>query len=268
MHTAIQLDQAMFDVRISGAPSTRAALFPDWGPHDRLGVVVTRPLGAIGASYLIQLAITAFYDVRPERRTTNGHYPDIYLLHVGRAFGDHLAFDFWPPRKEVVTGPTAEDVLDAIHDRAITRLAVPDGTRRPVEHRLKEPAAARDRVASSFVYSPTGLVDDADVTIAASDPRTAENTEHVLDPNRFVQMIDNAEKMVASTPEGESPLIDPRQMALGLETKQRVFDRWHEVSDAARIRATEERRALMREGVLTESYRRISVEEALERLVP
>ena len=47
-----------------------------------------RPLGATGASMLIQLAITAFYDVKPSRREVT-LYPEIYLFHVGGRHGNH-----------------------------------------------------------------------------------------------------------------------------------------------------------------------------------
>ena len=77
MHTAVQLNQTMFEVQIDGAVTDSEALLAEWGPYDRLGVVVTEPLGAVGASHLIQLAITAFYDQRPSRRAENAHYPEV-----------------------------------------------------------------------------------------------------------------------------------------------------------------------------------------------
>ena len=64
MHTAVQLNQTMLEVQIDGAVKDSEALLAEWGPYDRLGLVVTEPLGAVGASHLIQLAITAFYDQR------------------------------------------------------------------------------------------------------------------------------------------------------------------------------------------------------------
>src|SRR3954454_9175134 len=112
MHTATQLQADLFAVRRNGKPATREELLPDWEAHDRLGVVMTEPFGAIGAGHLIQLAITAFYDVRPRRRaplpkrpedlSPDAVYPEIYLFHVGGSHGDHSVFDFWPARKEVL----------------------------------------------------------------------------------------------------------------------------------------------------------------------
>ena len=126
MHTARQLDAAYFGITVDGVPSSREDVFPEWGVHDRLGVVVDRPLGATGASMLIQLAITAFYDVKPSRREVT-LYPEIYLFHVGGRHGNHAYYDVYPPRKEVVVADDPAEILEAINDRAITRLAVVDG---------------------------------------------------------------------------------------------------------------------------------------------
>ena len=41
-------------------------------------------------------------------------------------------------------------VLDAINDRAISRLLVPDADPVHVEHQWKEPASARERVVTAF----------------------------------------------------------------------------------------------------------------------
>src|SRR5947209_843676 len=161
MHTARQLNAELFEICKASEFSSREDLLPGWGPLDRLGVVMTEPFGAIGASHLIQLAITAFYDAVPSRREgtlrdkdPRALYPDIYLFHVGGEFGDHSAFDFWPARKEVFVPGDARFVLDAVNDRGITRLAVPDGESQPVEHEWKEPASARDRIKTVLVYGP------------------------------------------------------------------------------------------------------------------
>jgi hypothetical protein len=68
VHTARQFDASHFRVTRDGQPAKCEDLFPEWDPHDPLSVVVTQPFGALGASHLIQLSITAFYDVRPTRR--------------------------------------------------------------------------------------------------------------------------------------------------------------------------------------------------------
>lgn len=83
MHTATQLDSSHFEVRLSDQPATVAELFPAWALHDRFGILVHEPFGALGANLLIQAAITSFYDAAPERRCGSPSYPEIYAFHVG-----------------------------------------------------------------------------------------------------------------------------------------------------------------------------------------
>jgi len=69
MHVVTLLKADMFDVEIDGKPASIAQALPDWNPHDRFGLVIDDALGGIGATHLLQIAITAFYDIKPSRRT-------------------------------------------------------------------------------------------------------------------------------------------------------------------------------------------------------
>jgi hypothetical protein len=271
LHTSKQLDESLFAVSIHGADGSRDEVFPEWHEHDRLGVVVHEPFGAVGACHLIQLAITAYYDVKPRRRdgfvpfrrdapparNPNAIYPEIYLFHVGRDFGNHSIIDVWPARKEVVVEADARVVLDAINDRAITRLAVPDGAPMHVEHEWKEPAAALDRIAGAFAYSASGRVADPDVVIAGTDPRTEANAKQILNPDAtLARALDGP-----SAPEESDPDLLARSYPAQLQRRQ---DAGRDGLDEAR----ERRSALRERGLVWESYRRINVETALQMLVP
>ena len=115
MHAASQLFVEAFEVQVEGERVSPDTVFPDWSPLDRFGIVVTEPLGGLGASLLIQLAIAMFYSVRPDRRAGTPVYPEIYLFHVGGPHGDFSYFDFWPPRKEVrVPARAQENITDSV----------------------------------------------------------------------------------------------------------------------------------------------------------
>jgi hypothetical protein len=74
MHAASQLFVEAFEVQIEGERVSPDTVFPDWSPLDRFGIVVTEPLGGLGASLLLQLAIAMFYSVRPSSViSTSGH---------------------------------------------------------------------------------------------------------------------------------------------------------------------------------------------------
>jgi hypothetical protein len=253
VHTARQLDQSQFAVTIDGKASSREQLLPGWGEHDRLGVVVDEPFGTVGASLLLQLAITAYYDARAERREGR-LYPEIYLFHVGAAHGDHGFYDVFPARKEVLVPDDPAVILEAINDRAITRLAVVDGPSEPVRHHLKEPAAALERIVSAFAYSPTGRVAAPDVEIAALDRRAVVNTTIVLHPTRTYA---EQQQIRAELRGGASLVTVDEDPAPG---------RPDEVPVAERDRVAQGRKAISSGGLPSETYRQVSVANALQML--
>lgn len=128
MHVAELLKSENLSIEINAQDAVLNDLFPNPHRYDRYGFVVTEPYGGLGASLLIQAAIVHFYDFLPERRDVEPMYPEIYMFHVGGKYGDHSSFDFWPPRKEIFldAGQPAE-ILSALVDRGITRLALPEG---------------------------------------------------------------------------------------------------------------------------------------------
>src|SRR5829696_3782503 len=159
----------MFAIELAGRPAALEELFEGFTEHDRLGLVIRRPCGAVGASALIAATITAFYDVQRSVSRNFFIYPDYYLFHVGAPLGDHARLDIWPRRKEVVVEDDPERILEAIDDRAITRLGVEDGPARGLQLDAELLASARARIASSFAYSASGRVDGADVRIVSND---------------------------------------------------------------------------------------------------
>jgi hypothetical protein len=94
MHSSEELRSSDFAIEVGGRRGGIAELFDGFGEHDRLGVVLGEPCGAVG-------------------------------------LGDHRRLDVWPGHKEVVVEAEAQRILEAIDDRAITRLLVEDGV--PVE---------------------------------------------------------------------------------------------------------------------------------------
>lgn len=263
MHTAHQLEESLFAVRIDGEASTRAAVLPDWGPLDRIGVVVHEPFGGVGASLLIRLAITAFYDERPTRRadvTEEGDpravYPETYLFHVGGRHGDHAVLDIWPARKEVFVDDDPLAVLAAINDRGITRLVVPDGIPVPVEHEWKEPAQARDRITSAFLYSATGQVENADVEIEGLKVRTEANVKNILYPEPVLRTV---------VAHGEHLKGPDNEVLRQRRWEARALARAGEAQEGLEL-ARERRKRITNRFGATESYQRSNVDDLLQLL--
>jgi hypothetical protein len=168
MHSSQELRSSSFEIAVAGRRARLEDLFEGFDEHDRLGVVMSEPCGAVGASALITATITAFYDIQRARAPEFFIYPDYFLFHVGRPLGDHGKLDVWPRRKEVVVGEEPEAILEAIDDRAITRLVVEEGEGGEPDFHREALASARARIATCLAYSPSGRVADGDVRIASN----------------------------------------------------------------------------------------------------
>jgi hypothetical protein len=199
MHSSKELRSSSFETTVGGREVGLVDLFEGFDEHDRLGVVVRRPCGAVGASALITATITAFYDIQRARSSDFFIYPDYYLFHVGRPLGDHRRLDIWPPRKEVVVPEDPMELLGAINDRAITRLVVEDGEPGDPELERDAVATARARIATCLAYSASGRVRDADVRIA-SNPVSESYVDGVLDRNGHKGEIDRKNLIEGGVP--------------------------------------------------------------------
>jgi hypothetical protein len=241
MHSAQELRSSSFRVLVGGDEARLVDLFEGFAQQDRLGVVLSRPCGAVGASALITATVTAFYDLQRARGDDFFIYPDYFLFHVGRPLGDHARLDVWPRRKEVVVADDPQTILEAVNDRAITRLVVEHGEPRDPDFQPETLASARARIRTCLAYSASGRVRDADVRIESN--RVAEGyVEGLLDPEARVPRL---------RANGDAALAAAVEARMG------------EVAPEERRRIREARSELVEEGVPVETYRRIDLGEAL-----
>ena len=174
MHSSYALSADDFTVERNGTSEPLTALWPNgWQPDDRLGVLLANPMDAVGCSNLICGTITMFYDhLRATKGTGNFfRYSDVYLFGVGCEPGDFNQLDVWPLHKFIsILQPTAEAVIEAINDRRITLLAVPEtGARCRGEVVLSTWNTFLDQVRAVVLYSSrTGRARDADVTLVGN----------------------------------------------------------------------------------------------------
>jgi hypothetical protein len=253
MHSSRELRSSSFEVRVGGRPAGIPDLFEGFAEQDRLGLVMSSPCGAVGASALIGATITAFYDFHRAREERFFVYPDYYLFHVGRPLGDHARLDVWPRRKEVVVRDEPQAILEAIDDRAITRLVVEDGEPSELGLEAEAVASARGRIRTCLAYSPAGRVEDADVEIAGNGV-TEAYVEAILDPETRIERL-RAEASATRTAAIESRSSIESRIAA-------IESRIGEVERDARMRILRARGDLL-DGRSVETYRRISLDEAL-----
>jgi hypothetical protein len=169
VHTADELTSDSFAITVDDRPARVTDVFLDFDERDRLGVVVRRLCGGVGASALVLACITAFYDAQRARSDDFFICPDYFFFHVGSRLGDHGMLDVWPEHKEVVVPDEPEYILRAINDRGVTRLLVDDGELGRPQFEPQTLASAESRVVTALAYSPDGRVNDADVSVAGND---------------------------------------------------------------------------------------------------
>ena len=237
----------MFAIDVAGRRVGLPDLFEGFGAHDRLGLVMSEPCGAVGASALISATVTAFYDIQRSRGRR--------LLHLSRLLPLPRRAPAGRPR------PTGRVAAPQGGGRRGRSGGDPRGDRRPRDHppagggRPAGGAGARGRGTGQrtgngsltcLAYSPSGRVADADVRIA-SNPVTEGYVEAILDP--------------------EARLA--RLRGRGGQRGARGRDRAAGAARSSRGRAQEDRaarRELAEDGVPVETYRRIDLDEALPSL--
>jgi hypothetical protein len=255
MHVISALKSDFYDVEMSDKPASMWEVFPDYTAHDRFGIVIYEPHGALGATHLIQLACMCFYDVKPSRREDRKIYPEIFAIHVGQWWGMHGDMDFWPARREVQVAADHREILGALNDRGITRLAIPERPQRELAHRRKEEDCALDRLVSAFMYSPTGRVTDPDFTVRSNDRRSERDVDRTIDPvQTSEQAVAKLSKSAVPVKEGDADFA-PRQLELN-----------RDITLMIRQESKVRRERLKSNQLVSESYRFVRPEEALKCL--
>lgn len=262
MHTAFDFKKSDFAIEIDGLPSSREDLL-QWGSLDRLGIVIDRPYGAVGAGLLTLLTATAFFDVPEKNRRRKPIYPEIHLFHAGGPWGNFIGFDFFPVHKEVFGPPSARDLLPLINSRGITHLVVPERPGVVVPHRFKEVEAALDRIKQAFAYSAEWRPwANADVGISSTSAKVMENYDTVLHIEDYL----SGER----TKDEKIPLrLQPKDPEERSEAFQRQIARLeNELYDTSpeTIMLREKLKSFEESGEIVERYRRISPEEAIYML--
>lgn len=245
MHTTTMIRSTDFDYSVDGRPASLEHIFPAFNRHDRVGVVVRQPGGGIGASALIMAAMAEFYDFHREQLGNKPGqlriYPEFYVFHVGERQMDHYWMDIWPPHKEVDVADEPEQILEAVNDRGITRLLVQDMT--PSE------------TVSLYAGVPEEKLDPSMATFLRETVISAESrimTAIAYSPSGRTKQADI---VISSCSAAESLVLASINSSQGL-------------TDSMRVQLQFSRQTLLTEGRVIETYRRISLLNAIGMLTP
>ena len=173
MHSSI-LSDSDFEMIARGHPVALAEYFRGFTNTKRLGLLAPNRLEGVGAVNLVMAHATAFYNTYRARGEDFFAYPDYFTFQSRAPKAAYGMFDIWPAHKDVLVGADAAERLDAITDRAVNILLVPDGPPAPCEYQRQQLAAAERLIETCYAYSATGAVTDPDLVIRCpADPLAA-----------------------------------------------------------------------------------------------
>lgn len=126
MHTSRTMRPDEFDVTVDGRPGSLDAVLPSLTPTDRIAIVTHTPGGSLAAAPLLLAAVGRYYEMLRSERNDFYRYPSYFVVHVGQLRAYHGWLDVWSHHKEVVVAAHGQAVLEALHDRAVSRVLLED----------------------------------------------------------------------------------------------------------------------------------------------
>ncbi len=164
MHSS-ELRDSDFEVIAAGRPVVPNALFQGHTSTRRLGLLAPNRFEGVGAINLIMAHVTAFYNTYRATGEAFFAYPDYFTFQSRAPVAGYGQFDIWPDHKSVLVGHDPMDRLNAITDRAINILLVPEGPPTAREFQRQQLASATRLIDACYLYSPSGAVADPDLVI-------------------------------------------------------------------------------------------------------
>ena len=179
MHSS-SLRDTDFEIIASGKEIAFVDYFSGFTNTKRLGIVAPNRFEGVGAVNLIMAHATAFYNCYRATGENFFAYPDFFTFQSTEPKAAYGMFDIWPNHKDVVVGANSGERLDAITDRAINVLLVPEGQTTPREYTPVQLAAAARLIDTCYAYSDEGTVETPDLVIRCKTTPFADWVQSVF----------------------------------------------------------------------------------------
>lgn len=170
-----------FTLTASQGAVTHQQWFQGFKNTERVGLVAPNGYDGVGAVNLVMAYVTAFYDTYRATGEKFYAYPDFYSFQYCQPVAEYTDFDIWPEHKNVAVAGGAVEMLDAINDRGITVLLVPDREPTNPTYFKAQLESARRIVKQCYAYSFAGQVDGADLVIETTNRSLVEWADSVFD---------------------------------------------------------------------------------------
>ena len=170
-----------FVLRVGQTAVSHQQWFQGFKNTERLGLVAPNGYEGVGAVNLVMAYVTAFYDTYRAAGGDFFAYPDFYSFQNCEPVAKYSKLDIWPEHKNVAVVGGAVAMLDAINDRAITVLLVPDREPTNPTYFKAQLESARRMIGRCFAYSFAGQVDGADLVIETANRSLVEWADAVFE---------------------------------------------------------------------------------------
>ena len=180
MHSSTLRDSD-FEIIADGHPIEPAGYFRGFTNTKRLGLLAPNRYEGTGAITLVMAHVTAFYNTYRGSGSDFFAYPDYFTFQSTEPIAAYGMFDIWPDHKSVLVEQDPITRLNAITDRAINILLVPDGDPASQEYQRQQLASAERLIDTCYAYSPNGVVADPDLTICCKTEPFAAWSQSVFE---------------------------------------------------------------------------------------
>lgn len=162
-----------FCLHLRGCRVAHSEFFAGTEATDRLGIVSPTALDALGAAAFVLASVTAFYDVIRRQAADRGEpgfrtYPEFYSLQLQSSKASYSMLDIWPEHKDVAITGAPPALGQAVIDRCIHALLLPDAPSpgEPTDYDDVHLASLRRCIRRVYLYDPTGHVEAADLSVS------------------------------------------------------------------------------------------------------
>lgn len=166
MHTLHDLSAGDFRYRSNDRIVERDEVVPRIGVTDRVGIVMGTGAEGLGAANLLLSCVIDFYETLGELKDEFFEYPDFYTFQATADPADYRMFDVYPDHKNVEVAADAESILQAVNDRGITILLVPNRPASEPEIEDITRRSAERTIEHAFLYHSADQLDGNDFEIS------------------------------------------------------------------------------------------------------
>ena len=179
-----------FELIVDGRSQSHADYFRGFLRTGRLGLIAPNGPDGAGVVNLLMAHVTAFYDDYRAESDAFFAYPDFFAFQHRLPVADYGMLDIWPTHKCVHVAPDPLEVLQAVTDRGVNVLLVPDGTHRDHAFNDIALASARRNIDQCYAYAFEGHVKNADIAIRCSREPFAQWVASMFDTCKEGEQID------------------------------------------------------------------------------